>query len=200
LPPYIRRSRPGPGEARRVEPGDRERYQTVVARVPGAVAAPTAGLHFTPELLAELAALGVPHVCVTLHVGIGTFRPVKTERIEDHVMHAEPFVVTEAAAAAMRSAQSGGGRIVAVGTTVARTLETVGDPVAAAGETQLFIREGFQFRMTNALLTNFHLPRSTLLMLVCAFAGRDLVMRAYAEAVAERYRFYSYGDCMLIVS
>jgi S-adenosylmethionine:tRNA ribosyltransferase-isomerase len=180
LPPYIKR------------PAARDelaRYQTVFARAAGAIAAPTAGLHFTPAMLAQL-----PHTFITLHVGIGTFRPVKTDDIEDHRMHAERFEVSPAAAAAMQAAT----RIVAVGTTVVRTLETLGAPRAGAGQTDLFIRPGFEFRVVGALLTNFHLPRSTLLMLVSAFAGRERIRRAYAEAIRERYRFFSYGDCMLI--
>lgn len=181
LPPYIRRP---------ATDADRERYQTVYARQDGAVAAPTAGLHFTPELLAQL-----PHTFITLHVGPGTFRPVKTADPTHHHLDAERFEITEEAAAAMRAAK----RIWAVGTTVVRTLETLGEPRAASGRTDLYILPGFRFRVVNALLTNFHLPRSTLLMLVCAFGGRDLILRAYAEAVRERYRFYSYGDCMLIL-
>ena len=181
LPPYIDRAVTG---------ADRDRYQTVFAHSPGAIAAPTAGLHFTPELLANL-----PHAFITLHVGLGTFRPVKVDNVEDHKMHAEHFVIPESTAAAIRSAQ----RIVAVGTTVARTLETVGEPRAAAGTTDIFIRPPYQFRVVDALLTNFHLPKSTLLMLVSALAGRELILRAYAEAVRERYRFFSYGDCMLIL-
>ncbi|MDW8344643.1 MAG: tRNA preQ1(34) S-adenosylmethionine ribosyltransferase-isomerase QueA [Verrucomicrobiae bacterium] len=181
LPPYIRRP---------ATETDRQRYQTVFARHAGAVAAPTAGLHFTPELLAQ-----VPHTFITLHVGPGTFRPVKTEDPAQHHLDAERFEVSEEAAAAMRAAK----RIWAVGTTVVRTLETLGEPRAASGRTDLYILPGFQFRMVKALLTNFHLPRSTLLMLVCAFGGRELILRAYEEAVRERYRFYSYGDCMLIL-
>ena len=181
LPPYIDRAVTG---------ADRDRYQTVFAHSPGAIAAPTAGLHFTPELLANL-----PHAFITLHVGLGTFRPVKVDNVEDHKMHAEHFVIPESTAAAIRSAQ----RIVAVGTTVARTLETIGEPRAAAGTTDIFIRPPYQFRVVDALLTNFHLPKSTLLMLVSALAGRELILRAYAEAVRERYRFFSYGDCMLIL-
>jgi len=185
LPPYIDR----PATA-----ADRDRYQTVFAEHPGAVAAPTAGLHFTPALLAR-----VPHTFVTLHVGIGTFRPVKVENIEEHKMHAERFTVSPAAAAAINAAQ----RVMAVGTTVVRTLESLGGSgsslSAATGTTDIFIRPGHPFRVVDALLTNFHLPKSTLLMLVSAFAGRELVLRAYAEAVRERYRFFSYGDCMLIL-
>ncbi len=199
LPPYIRRPVQRGGRLRAATDrgaeslstfSDYERYQTVYARHPGAVAAPTAGLHFTPEMLASL-----PHTFVTLHVGIGTFRPVKVENVEEHHMHAERFSISTEAADKMRAAQ----RIVAVGTTVVRTLESVGEPRAASGSTDLFIRPPFRFRVVGALLTNFHLPKSTLLMLVSAFAGRELVLRAYAEAVRERYRFFSYGDCMLIV-
>jgi S-adenosylmethionine:tRNA ribosyltransferase-isomerase len=181
LPPYIDRG---------ITAADRDRYQTVFAQQPGAVAAPTAGLHFTPEMLATL-----PHTFITLHVGVGTFRPVKTENVEEHKMHAERFTVSEEAAAAMRAAQ----RIVAVGTTVVRTLESLGEPRAATGKTDIFIRPPYQFRVVDALLTNFHLPKSTLLMLVSAFAGRELVLKVYAEAIRERYRFFSYGDCMLIL-
>ncbi len=181
LPPYI---------DRKVTGADRDRYQTVFAQAPGAIAAPTAGLHFTPELLAKF-----PHAFITLHVGIGTFRPVKVENVEDHKMHAEHFVIPAATATAMQSAK----RIVAVGTTVARTLETVGARRAASGTTDIFIRPPYQFKVVDALLTNFHLPKSTLLMLVSAFAGRELVLLAYAEAIRERYRFFSYGDCMLLV-
>ena len=181
LPPYIDRAVTG---------ADRDRYQTVFAQTPGAIAAPTAGLHFTPELLATL-----PHAFITLHVGIGTFRPVKVANLADHKMHAERFVIPAATATAMQSAK----RIVAVGTTVARTLETVGEPRATAGTTDIFIHPPYQFRVVDALLTNFHLPKSTLLMLVSALAGRELILHAYAEAVRERYRFFSYGDCMLIL-
>ena len=181
LPPYIDRAVTG---------ADRDRYQTVFAQTPGAIAAPTAGLHFTPELLATL-----PHAFITLHIGIGTFRPVKVANLAEHKMHAERFVIPEATAAAMQFAK----RIVAVGTTVARTLETVGEPRATAGTTDIFIHPPYQFRMVDALLTNFHLPKSTLLMLVSALAGRELILHAYAEAVRERYRFFSYGDCMLIL-
>ncbi len=181
LPPYIDRP---------ANNADRDRYQTVFAQTPGAIAAPTAGLHFTPEMLAKF-----PHTFITLHVGIGTFRPVKVENIEQHKMHAEKFVINADSAAAMQAAK----RIVAVGTTVARTLETVGEARPATGTTDIFIRPPFEFRVVDVLLTNFHLPKSTLLMLVSAFAGRELILRAYEEAVRERYRFFSYGDCMLIV-
>lgn len=175
---------------------DAERYQTAFARADraGAIAAPTAGLHFTPELLTTL-----PHCFLTLHVGVGTFRPVKAERIADHVMHSERYELGPESAARLQSAT----RRVAVGTTVTRVLEHIvrsrGALVTDSGATDIFIFPPFEFRAVGALLTNFHLPQSTLLMLVSAFAGRDLVLRAYAEAVRERYRFFSYGDCMLIV-
>lgn len=173
---------------------DRERYQTVYARSAGAIAAPTAGLHFTPDLLSAL-----PHAFVTLHVGAGTFQPVKAERVEDHAMHRERYEVPPATSAAIAAAR----RVIAVGTTSMRTLESVardhGSVIAASGSTDIFIYPGFEFRACGALLTNFHLPKSTLLMLVSAFAGRGLILRAYAEAVREKYRFFSYGDCMLIL-
>ena len=195
LPPYIERA---PAE------DDRERYQTVFARRPGAVAAPTAGLHFTPELLGALAAAGVGAAWLTLHVGPGTFEPVRAEEVDDHVMHAEAFEIPEATAEAVRGARERGGRIVAVGTTVVRALEHAaereGEVGAARGACRLFVRPGFRFRVVDALLTNFHLPRSTLLLLVAAFAGRERVLEAYAHAVREGYRFYSYGDAMLVRS
>lgn len=198
LPPYIRRPpRDDPDAA-----ADRERYQTVYAARPGAVAAPTAGLHFTPEVFAALDARGVRRTTLTLHVGLGTFRPVTAERTEDHVMHAEWFELPEAAAQAVVEARAAGRRVVAVGTTSARVLETLARQPkwgAASGWTDLFITPGFEFRVTDALLTNFHLPRSTLLMLVAAFAGRERVLAAYEEAKRLRYRFYSYGDAMLIL-
>jgi len=182
IPPYFNRA---------VEPADSERYQTVFARERGAVAAPTAGLHFTPELLAQ-----IPHAFLTLHVGIGTFRSVLTDDLSAHRMHAERFRVSEESARAMNAAQ----RLVAVGTTSARVLETCGLPIAArSGSTDIFIHPPYQPRAVSALLTNFHLPQSTLLMLVSALAGREFVLHAYAEAIRERYRFYSYGDCMLFV-
>jgi len=188
LPPYIRRDD---------SVADRERYQTVYARAAGSVAAPTAGLHFDAALLAAVRERGVDVTEVTLHVGLGTFRPVTEERVERHRMHAERFELSARAADAIAKA----GRTVAVGTTCVRALETVahngGKP--QCGETNLFIVPGFEFRAVDALLTNFHLPRSTLLMLVAAFGGLDLVREAYAHAVRERYRFYSYGDCMLII-
>jgi S-adenosylmethionine:tRNA ribosyltransferase-isomerase len=222
LPPYIKRAR--------FDAGDIERYQTVFARQPGAVAAPTAGLHFTREMLDRLRADGVDHAFITLHVGIGTFRPVKVEEVEQHRMHAEKFSISQETAEALKAVWSCArgipdptgrdrdvaptrisgqdsnisptgrtGRIIAVGTTVVRTLETVGEPRACDGSTDIFIRPPYQFQVVDAMLTNFHLPRSTLLMLVSAFASRELILRAYAEAVRDRYRFFSYGDCMLIM-
>ncbi len=185
LPPYMRRP---------AEDADRERYQTVFAEVPGAVAAPTAGLHFTMEMLKSL-----PHTFVTLHVGPGTFLPVKAEDITEHEMHSEQFSISEEAAEKINTAS----RLVAVGTTSVRVLESArrvdGRLVRQDGSTELFIYPPRQIQQANVLLTNFHLPRSTLLMLVSAFAGRDFILRAYAEAIRERYRFYSYGDCMLIL-
>ncbi len=192
LPPYIRR-----------EPGsdDRHRYQTVVAREPGSVAAPTAGLHFTANLLARLAARGVERATVTLHVGPGTFLPVRAARLEEHRMHAERYEVPEVTARAFDAVRRRGGRVVAVGTTAVRTLESAhhsGALRAGPGRTDIFIRPGHEFRAVDGLLTNFHLPRSTLLALVCAFAGTGRVLPAYREAVAARYRFFSYGDAMAI--
>lgn len=178
------------------EPSDLERYQTVFAKERGAIAAPTAGLHFTPEMVTRL-----PHTFVTLHVGIGTFRPVKAEHVVDHEMHAERYVIGAEAAGKIAAA----GRVVAIGTTVVRTLESVVREVprsamtATSGDTKIFIYPPYEFGAVGALLTNFHLPQSTLLMLVSAFAGKGLVDEAYRQAVAERYRFFSYGDCMLIV-
>jgi S-adenosylmethionine:tRNA ribosyltransferase-isomerase len=193
LPPYIQR-----------EPTalDRERYQTIFARVPGSVAAPTAALHFTEEVLRQMDARGIGRATVTLEVGPGTFLPVR-EDIATHRMHAERYQVPDATARAIQRVRAEGGRVVAVGTTVVRTLESATDPSTARvrsgpGETRLFITPGFQFRQVDALLTNFHLPRSTLLMLVCAFAGREATLAAYREAVNQRYRFFSYGDAMLI--
>jgi S-adenosylmethionine:tRNA ribosyltransferase-isomerase len=182
LPPYFGRA---------VEPSDSERYQTVFARERGAVAAPTAGLHFTPEILAQ-----VPHTFVTLHVGVGTFRPVQVDDLTRHRMHSERFRIGEESARMINAAQ----RIVAVGTTTARVLESQGLPITACeSSTDIFIHPPYRPRAVGALLTNFHLPKSTLLMLVSAFAGREFVLRAYKEAIAQRYRFYSYGDCMLIL-
>ena len=194
LPPYIHR--PDAEE-------DRERYQTVYARSPGAIAAPTAGLHFSEELLCEIEAAGVGIARVTLHVGIGTFKPVSAERVADHRMDRERYEIGEEAAEAIRKTRESGARVVAVGTTVVRTLESAalaggGEVRAGGGATELFITPGFRFQVVDALLTNFHLPRSTLLMLVSAFAGRERVLAAYEEAVREGYRFYSYGDAMLV--
>jgi S-adenosylmethionine:tRNA ribosyltransferase-isomerase len=193
LPPYIRRPD---------QPADRERYQTVYARRPGAIAAPTAGLHFSNELLEELAAAGVERAALTLHVGIGTFKPVTAPLVSDHRMDRERYEISEEAAAAVSRARAGGRRVVAVGTTVVRALEAAaaaadGEVHAGAGATDLFITPGFRFQVVDALLTNFHLPRSTLLMLVSAFAGRDRVLAAYHEALLLGYRFFSYGDAML---
>jgi S-adenosylmethionine:tRNA ribosyltransferase-isomerase len=193
LPPYIRRA---------AEVADRERYQSVWARVPGAVAAPTASLHFDAALLAALDAAGIERTWLTLHVGAGTFAPLRTDELAAHRLHSEYYELPAAAVAAIARARERGGRIVAVGTTVARALESAagidGRLEPTAGETTLFIRPGFHFRVIDALLTNFHLPQSTLLMLVAAFAGREAVLAAYAHAVAERYRFFSYGDAMLV--
>jgi S-adenosylmethionine:tRNA ribosyltransferase-isomerase len=193
LPPYIKRE---PGEL------DRERYQTIWARAPGSAAAPTAGLHFTESLLARLEARGVRRASVTLHVGPGTFLPVRGESIEHHRMHPERYQVSEATAAEIAACRARAGRIVAVGTTSVRTLESAFDGTRVApgsGRTGLFIRPGHDFRAVDALVTNFHLPRSTLLMLVCALGGTARVLSAYREAVARRYRFFSYGDAMLLL-
>jgi len=195
LPPYIHRP---------PEPADRERYQTVFARVEGAVAAPTAGLHFSRELLADLEARGVSRVNVVLHVGPGTFRPIIVGDPSRHVMDEEWFEVTEGAATALRAARAAGGRIVAVGTTAVRALESACDANggtlgAASGWTRKYIIPPYRFQAVDVLLTNFHLPRTTLLLLVAAFAGEELVRRAYAHAVSGRYRFYSYGAAMLVV-
>jgi S-adenosylmethionine:tRNA ribosyltransferase-isomerase len=195
LPPYIHR-----GD----EVVDRERYQTVYARGRGSVAAPTAGLHFTPELLETIAARGVIRVPVTLHVGYGTFKPIRTEVVEEHVVDPEPYEITEAAANAIALARAEGRRVIAVGTTTTRALEDAavrGGGVVSPGSAQagIFIRPGFRFQAVDGLLTNFHLPQSSLLMLVAAFAGREPVLAAYREAVRERYRFYSYGDAMVIL-
>lgn len=193
LPPYIERA---PTAA------DRERYQTVFARVPGAVAAPTAGLHFDDRLLAAIAARGVTTARITLHVGAGTFSPVRTERVEDHRLHPERFEIGADTVAAIERTRQRGGRIVAVGTTTVRALESAARRGLApmTGETDLFIYPGFEFRIVDALVTNFHLPESSLLMLVAAFAGRELTLRAYRHAVAQRYRFFSYGDAMLLTA
>jgi S-adenosylmethionine:tRNA ribosyltransferase-isomerase len=195
LPPYI---------ARAPDPSDRERYQTVYAREPGAVAAPTAGLHFDAGMFAALDLLGVRRAFVTLHVGAGTFQPLREDDVDRHEMHAEYLEVGAAACAAIDAARASGGRVIAVGTTVVRSLETAASAGAARrvqpyrGPTRIFIKPGFQFRAVDAMLTNFHLPESTLVMLCAAFAGRDRLLAAYAHAVEARYRFFSYGDAMFI--
>jgi len=195
LPPYIAR-------ADRRE--DRERYQTVYARpeARGSVAAPTAGLHFTPEILAQIRERGIEIAEITLHVGLGTFQPVHAERVEEHKLHRESYCVSEMAAMRINRALDEERRVVAIGTTTVRTLEFVardtGRVQGGSGEADLFIYPGFQFRVAGAMLTNFHLPQSTLLMLVCAFGGKEQIMSAYRHAVEEKYRFYSYGDCMLV--
>jgi S-adenosylmethionine:tRNA ribosyltransferase-isomerase len=216
LPPYIHRAA---GEQ------DRERYQSIFAREKGAVAAPTASLHFDAALVAKLDAIGVERAFITLHVGAGTFQPLRTENLDEHKMHAERLSVSRAAWEAIGRTRARGGRVVAVGTTVVRALESAAislalplpptrppagavvreqratefGPPAWSGETRLFIRPGFEFQIVDAMVTNFHLPESTLLMLVSAFAGRENVLRAYAHAVRERYRFFSYGDAMLVM-
>jgi S-adenosylmethionine:tRNA ribosyltransferase-isomerase len=193
LPPYIHRED---------RAGDRERYQTVYARERGSVAAPTAGLHFTPEILDKIRARGVEIASVTLHVGLGTFQPVRVERVEDVRLHAERYSISEETAAALNAASREGRRIVAAGTTTVRTLEycalSGGEFTAHSGSTSIFIAPAFEFRVVGAMLTNFHLPQSTLLMLVSAFAGRERVLAAYRHAVEARYRFFSYGDCMFV--
>ena len=194
LPPYI---------AREDASADRERYQTVYARERGSVAAPTAGLHFTPEILARLGECGVETTEVTLHVGLGTFQPIHVEKVEEHKLHSEPYSISNEAAEKIEKARSQKRRIIAIGTTTVRTLEYAaqlgkGEIRPGSGEANLFIYPGYKFRVVGALLTNFHLPESTLLMLVCALGGKEQVLNAYQHAVAERYRFYSYGDCMFV--
>jgi S-adenosylmethionine:tRNA ribosyltransferase-isomerase len=192
LPPYI---------THRAAGEDESRYQTVYAREPGAVAAPTAGLHFDDALLASLRAKGVAVASLTLHVGAGTFQPVRVDDLSQHVMHAEWYAIPETTVDAIAAARERGGRVVAVGTTALRALESAaadGELRAGAAETRLFITPGYRFRVVDRLVTNFHLPKSTLLMLVSAFAGADDIRRAYAHAVAKRYRFFSYGDAMLL--
>lgn len=194
LPPYI---------AREDSADDRDRYQTVYARERGSVAAPTAGLHFTEEILGRIRARGIETAEITLHVGLGTFQPVHCQTIEEHRLHSEAYTVSSDAASKIEIARNEGRRVVAVGTTTVRTLEYAaqqsgGKVQSGRGEANLFIYPGYQFHVVSALLTNFHLPESTLLMLVCALGGRENVLRAYEHAVAERYRFYSYGDCMLV--
>jgi S-adenosylmethionine:tRNA ribosyltransferase-isomerase len=194
LPPYVRKGR--------AEPGDRERYQTVYARRAGAVAAPTAGLHFTRRLFERLEQRGIARTFVTLHVGLGTFQPIQVEDVTQHQMHAEWGELSQAAATAIRACREQGGRVVAVGTTSVRVLETVAasGPIRPwSGETELYIYPPYPFRVVDALITNFHLPRTSLLLLVGAFAGIALLQAAYKTAIAEQYRFYSYGDAMLIV-
>jgi S-adenosylmethionine:tRNA ribosyltransferase-isomerase len=194
LPPYIKRSD---------DAADRDRYQTVYAASRGSIAAPTAGLHFTPEILAAIERRGVERVTITLHVGYGTFQPVRVDRVEDHVVEAEHYEVGTVAAAALTRARREGRRIIAVGTTSTRTLESLpvspdGEVVGGSGDTAIVIYPGFQFRLVSGLLTNFHLPKSSLVMLVSAFGGRERVLAAYREAIARQYRFYSYGDAMFI--
>jgi len=192
LPPYIHEKL-----------ADRERYQTVYAKENGSAAAPTAGLHFTKELLAQIEAKGVKLVYLTLHVGLGTFRPVSVDNLEDHEMHSEFYSLSEEAAATLRQVKANGHRIIAVGTTSIRTLETIGNKFegniqADSGWTNIFIKPGYKWQVVDAFSTNFHLPKSTLVMLVSAFAGRDLTLEAYEHAIAERYRFFSFGDAMFI--
>jgi S-adenosylmethionine:tRNA ribosyltransferase-isomerase len=194
LPPYI---------ARPDSSHDRERYQTIYAQERGSVAAPTAGLHFTPEILDRIRHRGIETAEITLHVGLGTFQPIHADRVEDHKLHSEPYVISPATAAAVNQAISNSRRVIAVGTTTVRTLEHAirqgnGSIPAGASAADLFIYAGFEFKAVNAMLTNFHLPQSTLLMLICAFGGQENVLRAYEHAVTDRYRFYSYGDCMFI--
>jgi S-adenosylmethionine:tRNA ribosyltransferase-isomerase len=193
LPPYIDRED---------QPGDRERYQTVYARERGSVAAPTAGLHFTPGVLARMRERSIETAEITLHVGLGTFQPVRVDRVEDHRLHRESFVISGEAAGKINRALDAGRRVVAVGTTTVRTLEYAaersGRVEAGAGEADIFIYPGYEFRVVGALLTNFHLPQSTLLMLVCALGGKERVLSAYQHAVTQKYRFYSYGDCMFL--
>lgn len=195
LPPYI--NRPD-------TPEDREQYQTVYAKPPGSVAAPTAGLHFTPEILERIRQRGIDTAELTLHVGLGTFQPIRVDVVEQHKLHTEWFEIPQDTAERIQRARDAGRRIVAVGTTTVRTLEFVarqrndGRIIAQAGEADIFIYPGFDFRVVGTMLTNFHLPKSTLLMLVSAFAGRERILRAYEHAVQERYRFYSYGDCMFV--
>ncbi len=195
LPPYISRDD---------EPADKERYQTVYARERGSIAAPTAGLHFTPEILDQIKVRGIETAEITLHVGLGTFQPVRTERVEEHKLHRETYCISPEAAEKIKVAKAAKRRIVAVGTTTVRTLEYAaslspdGEVKAGHGDADIFIYPGYKFRIVDAVLTNFHLPKSSLLMLVSAFAGREQVLAAYHHAVTQKYRFYSYGDCMFI--
>jgi S-adenosylmethionine:tRNA ribosyltransferase-isomerase len=191
LPPYITH-----------ELADKNRYQTVYAKLEGSAAAPTAGLHFTRELLAEIEEMGIPIANVTLHVGLGTFRPVKVENVQEHHMHSEFYQVTQEAATIINNTKKKGGRVICVGTTSCRTVESAADEngvvQAGSGDTSIFIYPGYRFKVLDALITNFHLPESTLMMLVSALAGREHIMNAYETAVQERYRFFSFGDAMLI--
>jgi S-adenosylmethionine:tRNA ribosyltransferase-isomerase len=193
LPPYIKR------EQSEINPEDRQRYQTIYARMPGSIAAPTAGLHFSHQVMSDLDNAGIRRVSVTLHVGFGTFLPIEAENIEEHRMEKEYFEIGEEAAEAINSAS----RVIAVGTTATRTLESAADEhghiKAASGYTNLYAYPGYRFKRVNSLITNFHLPKSSLLLLVSAFAGKETIREAYAKAMKERYRFYSYGDCMLIM-
>jgi S-adenosylmethionine:tRNA ribosyltransferase-isomerase len=198
LPPYIKRKDVG----QEIVSADRERYQTVYARHAGAVAAPTAGLHFTDELMAQLKQEGIKFAHLTLHVGLGTFKPVTADTLDNHQIHSEIYHLDDRNAAIINDAKATGGRIIAVGTTSVRTLETIahsGKVAPQSGATQLFIKPGYQFKIVDGMITNFHLPRSTLLALVGAFAGLENIMAAYRHAVEQRYRFYSYGDAMLII-
>jgi S-adenosylmethionine:tRNA ribosyltransferase-isomerase len=208
LPPYIRREEKSGGES--LADIDRERYQTVYARARGSVAAPTAGLHFTPEILERIRERGIEIAEITLHVGLGTFQPIREEKVEEHKLHREWYEISSEAALAINRAKADGRRVVAVGTTTVRTLEYATDYAteyaagrgggveAGCGEADIFIYPGYRFRIVDAMLTNFHLPQSTLLMLVCALGGKDLVMGAYRHAIDAGYRFYSYGDCMFV--
>ncbi|MHC4324908.1 MAG: tRNA preQ1(34) S-adenosylmethionine ribosyltransferase-isomerase QueA, partial [Planctomycetota bacterium] len=197
LPPYIKR-----GDDPEIAAADEQRYQTVYARQSGAVAAPTAGLHFTEPLIEQLKQAGVKFAFITLHVGAGTFKPVATENLEDHQIHREWFSIDENNAGIINEAKKKGGRIIPVGTTSTRVLETVAAGLrieAVAGTTELYIMPGYRFKMIDAMITNFHLPKSTLLALVAAFAGLEKILAAYNHAIEKRYRFYSYGDAMLII-
>jgi S-adenosylmethionine:tRNA ribosyltransferase-isomerase len=196
LPPYIKRAHGSDVE-------DAERYQTIYARERGAIAAPTAGLHFTPKVIDAIMQAGASVVEITLHVGYGTFEPVRVDVVEEHSVKSEQFVISNSAAKTINAARRQGGRVIAVGTTTTRALEAATDEggtiSAMTSEASLTITPGYRFKAVQALLTNFHLPKSSLLLLVAAFAGREFVLNAYAHAVAEQYRFYSYGDCMLII-
>jgi S-adenosylmethionine:tRNA ribosyltransferase-isomerase len=197
LPPYIKRD-----DDLAVAAVDKRRYQTVYARRPGAIAAPTAGLHFTNQLIEQLKQAGIRFACVTLHVGTGTFKPIKTDNVDDHKIHQEWFSIDAENAAIINAAKEKSGRIIAVGTTSTRALETAvtgGQVRTMSGSTELFIKPGYKFKIVDAMITNFHLPKSTLLALVAAFAGLENILAAYRHAIEKRYRFYSYGDAMLII-